>query len=176
MKKLICRAQWVACLIITFNIFSCKKSDSAPTKSAKYQIVTGDWAQSDIVLGVPVSVKVSGVKYSFPLGTSVITNPYMKAFGVAAQFSPTSSNVYHFTDAGAYSIDGVTSLILPIAGSSGKWSLDVYDAVLKLAPAAADTTDPHWISGLAQDSMALSMTVNITGLGTAPLTLILKRS
>ena len=175
MKKLICHAQWVACFVISFSVFSCKKDNKAATKSEKYQIVTGDWSQSDILLGVPVSVKVGGVKYSFASGTSMLTNQYMQAFGVSAQLAPTIGNVYHFTDAGAYTIDGNTTLILPVAGNSGKWSLGTYDAVLNMAP-SSDTTDPHWIAGIAKDSLALSITVKLAGLGTAPLTLILKRS
>ena len=175
MKRSIFNAPWMAILVLfVFAYTSCKKND-VPARSEKYKMVTGTWKQSDIVLGVPVSVKVGGTKYSFPSGTSVITNPYMVAFGVGPLFAPTKGNIYNFTDSGSYRIDGITSLILPVAGNNGSWKLDVYDAVLKLtSPAKGD--DPHWIAGIASDSLALSMTVNIPGLGTAPLTLILKRS
>ncbi|MBN8851216.1 MAG: hypothetical protein J0H07_05105 [Sphingobacteriales bacterium] len=175
MKRSLFNVPSMAALVLFVLAFiSCKKND-LPAKSEKYKMVTGTWKQSDIVLGVPVSVKVGGTKYSFPSGTSVITDPYLKAFGVAALFAPTKGNIYNFTDSGSYRIDGVTNLILPVAGSNGSWTLDVYDAVLKLtSPAKVD--DPHWIAGIASDSLALSMIVNIPGLGTAPLTLILKRS
>ena len=174
MKKYICYAPWMAILGFCLLSISCKKND-APAKSEKYKLVAGTWKQTDIVLGVPVSVKVGGTKYSFDPGTSVITNPYMQAFGVAKQFTPTQQNIYHFSDSGVYRIEGPTDLILPVAGNNGSWTLDVYDAVLKMTP-GSNVSDPHWIAGFASDSLALSMTVNIKGLGTAPLTLILKRS
>lgn len=176
MKKLTVYAAWAGILVISFVYTSCsKKNNQGPSESEKHQIVKGSWVQTDIVLGVPVSVKVNNVKYNFATGTSMLNDPYMKAFGVAAQFTPTKGNIYHFTDSGTYRIEGTTSLILPVAGNTGNWSLDVYDAVLKLTN-SAKADDPHWIAGIAKDSLALSMTVNITGLGAAPLTLILKRS
>ncbi|HVW60802.1 MAG TPA: hypothetical protein VHC48_12220 [Puia sp.] len=174
MKKYIYHTPWMAILGLCILSISCKKND-APAKSEKYKIVAGTWKQTDIVLGVPVSVKVGGTKYTFDPGTSMITNPYMQAFGVAAQFAPTQQNIYHFSDSGAYRIEGPTGLILPVAGNSGSWTLDVYDAVLKLT-SSAKVDDPHWIAGIASDSLSLSLTVDIPGLGTAPLTLILKRS
>lgn len=155
-------------------LFSCKKNNGQSGQSEKAQIVTGVWKQTDIVLGVPVSVNVGGTDYDFPSGTSMITDPYLTAFGVTSFFVPTQNNVYTFTDSGTYRINGATDVILPVAGNSGKWSLAVYDAVLKLTN-AADSADPHWIDGITSDSLALSLTVNIPGLGTAPLTLLLQK-
>ena len=57
-----------------------------------------------------------------------------------------------------------------MAGNNGSWTLDVYDAVLKMT-SGSNVNDPHWIAGFASDSLALSMTVNTKGLGTAPLTI-----
>jgi hypothetical protein len=65
-------------------------------------------------------------------------------------------------------------VILPVAGNSGTWTLDVYDAVLKLI-SAGNTNDPHWINDITSDSLSLSMTVEIPGLGTAPLNLLLRK-
>jgi len=155
-------------------LLSCSKNKGAAAKSEKYQIVTGSWKQTDIVLGVPVSVKVGGTKYNFTAGTSVLTDPYLHAFGVSAQFANTVNNIYHFTDSGSYRIDGNTSLILPVAGTHGAWTLDVYDAVLKLTD-SVKIDDPHWINGITADSLSLAMTVNIPGLGAAPLNLLLKK-
>ncbi|MBN9380656.1 MAG: hypothetical protein J0H74_07830 [Chitinophagaceae bacterium] len=175
MKNRFFSAPWIVILGLCLIYVSCSKNHDQPAKSEKYKIVTGTWHQSDIVLSVTVTKKINGTKYTFPAGTSMITNPYMAAFGVAPLFAPTKQNIYNFTDSGGYRIDGVTNLILPVAGNKGNWSLDVYDAVLKLTtPDKVD--DPHWIAGVASDSLALSLTVDIPGLGTAPLTLILKRS
>ena len=175
MKKNFCTALSLGFLAAaTIFMVSCSKDKAVAAKSEKYQIVTGTWKQSDIVLGVGVSVKVGGTKYDFPAGTSVISDPYFKALGVAALFTDTKTNIYNFTDSGSYRIDGSTSLILPVAGKTGTWVLDVYDAVLKLTT-AANVNDPHWISGIKSDSLSLSLTVKLPGLGTAPLNLLLKK-
>jgi hypothetical protein len=154
---------------------SCKKdNDKKNQKSEKYQIVAGTWKQVDIVLGVEVSVKVDGQKYTFPAGTSMISDPYMAAFGVADFFIPTQDNVYEFASSGTYNINGETELILPMAGNSGTWALDVYDAVLKFT-SADKKDDPHWINAISSSQLNLSITVDIPGLGTAPLNLILEK-
>jgi|SRR6186713_1534593 len=153
---------------------SCSKDKGTAVKSEKYKIVAGAWKQTDIVLGVAVSKKIGGTKYDFPAGTSVITDPYLKALGVSALFTDTKANIYHFTDSGSYRIEGSTSLILPVAGNTGAWALDVYDAVLKLTT-EAKVNDPHWISGIRSDSLSLSLTVKLPALGTAPLNLLLKK-
>ncbi|MHA4807058.1 hypothetical protein ACX0G9_03080 [Flavitalea flava] len=172
MKKSLFAASMLGMLAFSLIIFSCKKSNNQPVDSGKTKIVTGSWTQSDIVLGVDVSVKVGGTKYSFPAGTSVITNPYLQAFGVSQFFEPTTANIYSFTGDGAYKIDGKTDVILPVAGNAGVWALDVYDAVLKLT-SPDKKNDPHWINAISSDSLSLSMIVDIPGLGTAPLNLLL---
>ncbi|MFI5195114.1 MAG: hypothetical protein ACHQD7_13700 [Chitinophagales bacterium] len=174
MKKIFSVLPWVAFLTLPLFFISCKKDKASTAKSEKYQIVEGVWKQIDIVLGVPVSIPAGGNTYDFPAGTSVITDPYLNAFGVSALFSPTQDNVYTFSDNGTYTIQGVTDLILPVAGNTGTWNLDVYDAVLKLV-SANSTNDPHWINGISSDSLSLSMIVEIPGLGTAPLNLILRK-
>ncbi len=174
MKRNLCIASWLGTMAFCLFFLSCKKNNNQAAVSVKTQIVTGTWKQTDIVLGVPVSVNVGGTDYNFPSGTSMITDPYLTAFGVTSFFTPTQNNIYHFTDSGTYRIDGITDVILPVAGNAGTWSLDVYDAVLKLTN-AADSADPHWIDGITSDSLALSLTVAIPGLGTAPLTLLLQK-
>lgn len=160
--------------IILFNT-ACQKNNASPSiQSQKTQLVSGNWQETDIQLDVAASVKVGSTKYSFPVGTSMITNPTLKTLGVTALFAPTINNVYHFSDSGAYSIDGVTKLILPVAGNMGKWSLDEYGSILKLDP--SDTVnDPHWITAYSDTTLSLLMTVTIPGLGAAPLTLQLKK-
>jgi hypothetical protein len=174
MKRHIYRLLWLGAAAFCLFLFSCKKNDNQSGPSEKARIIAGTWKQTDIVLGVPVSVKVGGTNYSFPSGTSMITNPYLTAFGVTSFFMPTVNNTYTFSDSGTYRISGPTSLILPVAGNSGKWTLAVYDAVVKLTN-AADSADPHWISSLTSDSLALGLSVAIPGLGTAPLNLLLKK-
>ncbi|MBS1667483.1 MAG: hypothetical protein JST58_08910 [Bacteroidetes bacterium] len=174
MKKVFIPVFWGATILIAILSNACKKSSATNAKSEKYQIVTGTWKQTDIVLGVPVSVKVGNTRYDFPAGTSMITNPYLKAFGVTAYFQPTTSNSYQFSDSGTYQFQGTTDLILPVAGNAGKWTLEVYDAVLKLTAPSAEA-DPHWINAITTDSLSLSMTVKIPGLGAAPLNLLLQK-
>ena len=174
MKRHIYRLLGLGAAAFCLFIFSCKKDNSQSGPSEKAHIVAGTWKQTDIVLGVPVSIKVGGTNYNFPSGTSMITNPYLTAFGVTGFFTPTVNNIYTFSDSGTYRISGPTDLILPVAGNSGKWTLTVYDAVIKLTN-AADSADPHWINGLTSDSLALSLSVAIPGLGTAPLNLLLQK-
>ncbi|HEY4207657.1 MAG TPA: hypothetical protein VGM31_12620 [Puia sp.] len=174
MKRHIYRLLWLGAAAFCLFFFSCKKNNSQSGPSEKARIVAGTWKQTDIVLGVPVSIKAGGTNYNFPSGTSMITNPYLTAFGVTPFFTPTVNNTYTFSDSGTYRISGPTDLILPVAGNSGKWTLSVYDAVIKLTN-AADSADPHWINSLTSDSLALSISVAIPGLGTAPLNLLLKK-
>jgi hypothetical protein len=174
MKRMLFTAAAPLAATLLFSTYACKKNNASPVQSQKYQIVSGNWQETDIQLDVAATVKIGSTKYSFPVGTSMITNPTLKALGVTTLFTPTINNTYHFSDSGAYSIAGVTKVILPVAGSTGKWSLDEYDAVLKLNP--SDTVnDPHWISSISDTSMSLLMTVTIPGLGAAPLTLQLKK-
>ncbi len=174
MRRILSLLFWTAALGSAFFINGCNKSSSTPAKSPKYQIVNGTWKQTDIVLAVGVSVNVGGNNYDFPSGTSMINDPYLQAFGVAGLFAPTATNVYQFSANGDYVITGTTDLILPVAGNSGTWELDVYDAVLKLT-SASKVNDPHWINAITSDSLSLSMTVDIPGLGTAPLNLLLQK-
>lgn len=174
MKRVIFQAGGLIAAALLFCTYACKKSNNSPEKSAKYKIVTGDWQQSDILLAVSVSVKVGNTKYSFPAGTSMITDKNLTALGVTANFTPTSKNIYHFTDSGSYRVDGVTKVILPVAGSQGRWSLTVYDAVLSLSPVDS-VKDAHWINSISDTSLSLAMTVNIPGLGAAPLSLQLSK-
>jgi len=174
MRRILSLLFWMAALGSALFFNGCKKSSSAPAKSSKYQIVTGTWKQTDIVLAVGVSVNVGGNDYDFPAGTSMINDPYLQAFGVASFFAPTATNIYQFGANGDFTITGPTDLILPVAGNSGTWTLDVYDAVLKLI-STSKANDPHWINAITSDSLSLSMTVDIPGLGTAPLNLLLQK-
>ena len=174
MKRVLFQAGGFVLAGLSFCTYACKKNNAPSAKSAKYQIVAGDWKQTDITLGVAATVKVGSNKVTFPIGTSMITDPTLKSLGVTASFTPTVNNTYHFSDSGTYTITGVTKLILPVAGMQGAWSLDEYDAVLKLNP--SDTVnDPHWINSITDTSLSLSMTVTIPGLGAAPLALQLKK-
>ena len=174
MKRILHPAGALLGAALLFSIYACKKNSASPAKSAKYQIVTGTWQQTDITLAVAASVKLGATKYTFPIGTSMITDPTLKKLGVTASFTPTVNNTYFFSDSGTYTLNGVTKLILPVAGMQGNWSLDEYDAILKLNP--SDTiNDPHWINSITDTSLSLMMTVTIPGLGAAPLNLQLKK-
>ncbi|SEW51703.1 hypothetical protein [Chitinophaga arvensicola] len=148
----------------------CKKDSAAtPEKSPKYDLVKGTWKQQDIVLAVAVKLN----KQNIPAGTSIITlAPLLGAAG--AGFTCTAKNTYTFNEAGGFTIEGCTDLILPVTGKSGNWDLDVHDAVLKLSSAKGDN-DPHWIENINATNLDLSLTVNIPGVATVPLILKLKK-
>src|ERR1700744_5424213 len=95
----------LAAIALLLTTSACTKKNTTPAKSGKYQVVTGSWQQTDIELAVAVSVKVGSTKYSFPVGTSMISDPTLKALGVTASFTPTKNNIYHISDSGTYSID-----------------------------------------------------------------------
>ncbi len=174
MKSFLSLPRWFALLALPFIFIACKKDNKSSGESEKYQIVSGTWAQTDIVLGVPVSIPAGNITYDLPAGTSVFTDPVLMAIGLSSLFEPTLQNKYTFDKAGTYSIQGSTDLILPVAGSGGTWTLDVYDAVVKLV---SDTkkNDPHWINAISSDSLSLSMIVDIQGFGQVPLNLLLQK-
>ena len=92
MKRIFSFPPWLAFLALPLFFISCKKDKASAGKSEKYQIVAGSWKQTDIVLGVDVSVKVGGNQYDFPAGTSMITDPYLNAFGVSSFFLAAASS------------------------------------------------------------------------------------
>lgn len=161
-----------ACSILA----SCKKDHSLQKQSTeKYSWITGDWKQKDLVISV--TVKLGG--QTIPAGTSMIAlAPLLgQALGnpaIADALLCTQNNTYSFKADSSYTINGCTDLILPTAGNSGTWKLTIYDAVLQLTSAKGDA-DPHWINGISDSTLQLALTVNIPGVGDAPLGLILEK-
>lgn len=161
-----------ACLTLA----SCKK-DHPPKKqnNEKYSWITGNWKQKDLVISV--TVKLGGQK--IPAGTSMIALAPMlgQALGnpdIAKAILCTKDNTYSFNADSTFSINGCTDFILPKAGNNGTWKLTVYNAVLQLTSAKGEA-DPHWINGINENMLHLALTVNIPGVGDAPLGLILEK-
>lgn len=163
-------------LLSGFLLFfpSCKKDKNIPkVNTEKYQWITGTWKQKDLQLGV--TAKLGGQK--IPAGTSMIALAPLigQALGnpeIAQAILCTKNNVYTFNADSTFSIQGCTMLILPNAGNSGKWNLTVFQAVLQLTSTSGNP-DPHWINSITDSSLNLSLTVNIPGVGDAPLNLLL---
>jgi hypothetical protein len=174
MKRFSSISKWVVFIALPIFFFSCHKDNSSSGPSEKYQIVAGTWDQTDIVLAVPVSIPAGDMTYDLPAGTSVFTDPVLQAIGLSSLFEPTLENKYTFNTTGDYAIDGSTDFILPVAGNAGTWSLDVYDAVVKLV-SPTNVNDPHWINTITSDSLSLSLNVNIDGFGEVPFNLLLKK-
>ncbi|MET3879012.1 hypothetical protein [Chitinophaga sp. OAE865] len=149
---------------------ACKKDKPAtPEKSPKYDLVKGTWKQQDIVLAVDVKLN----KQNIPKGTSILALAPLLGPG-GALFTCTAGNTYRFNEDGSFAIEGCTTLILPVAGNSGTWDLDVHDSVLKLV-SAKNENDPHWIENISSSNLDLSLTVTIPGVATVPLILKLKK-
>lgn len=149
---------------------ACKKDKPAtPLKSPKYDLVKGTWKQQDIVLAVDVKLN----KKNIPKGSSILALAPLLGPG-GAQLTCTADNTYRFNEDGSFSIEGCTTLILPVAGNSGTWNLDVHDSVLKLVSAKSEN-DPHWIENISSTNLDLSLTVTIPGVATVPLILKLKK-
>ena len=165
---------WVVFIALPLFFFSCHKDNASSAPSEKYQIVSGTWIQTDIVLGVPVSIPAGNMTYDLPAGTSVFTDPILNAIGLTSLFEPTIGNTYAFNTTGNYTIVGATDFILPVAGNTGTWSLDVYDAVVKLV-SPTNVNDPHWINTMTSDSLSLSLNVTIDGFGEVPFNLLLRK-
>ena len=174
MKRFSSITIWVVFIALPLFFFSCHKDDSSSGPSEKYQFVEGTWVQTDIVLGVPVSIPAGDMTYDLPAGTSVFTDPILNAIGLTSLFEPTIGNTYSFNSTGNYAIVGATDFILPVAGNAGTWSLDVYDAVVKMVPPSS-VNDPHWINTITSDSLSLSLNVTIDGFGTVPFNLLLRK-
>lgn len=161
-------------VFLLFN--SCKKEEAVTEPNAfKKEWVTGKWKQKDLVISV--EVKLGGTK--IPAGSSMITlAPLLgQALGnpaVAQAILCTKNNQYTFNADGRFEIDGCVDLIMPKAGNSGSWSLQIYNAVLELV-SSSNVKDPHWINSIAKDNMELALIVNIPGVGDAPLGLKLEK-
>lgn len=164
----------VFALLLFFN--SCKK-DNEPAKEPPYRKgwVTGKWKQKDLVISV--TAKLGSTK--IPAGTSMITlAPLLgQALGnpaLVTMITCTKNNQYEFNSQGAFTVTGCTDFILPKAGGSGSWDLQVYDAVLELISQKGDK-DPHWINSITSTTMELALTINIPGVGNVPMGLQLEK-
>lgn len=163
-------------LLLAFTLPSCKKDQEIKKPdSQKYTWITGTWKQKDLQLGV--TAELGG--QTIPEGTSMIALAPLigQALGspeIAQAILCTKDNSYTFNADSTFSINGCTTLILPNAGNSGKWKLTVYEAVLQLT-SQDGKNDPHWINDITENTLNLSLTVHIPGVGDAPLNLLLEK-
>lgn len=163
----------VACCCFAFT--SCEKEETKPDYTAtKKEWISGNWKQKDLLLGV--TANVSG--FTLTEGSSMLTDPMVNAVLTAAfggnPFLATANNSYTFSADGSYTTSGDFSLVQPSIGSSGKWDLEVYDAVLALFPAGGERV-PNWINDIRPTELNLGITVSVPGLGDIPMNLLLQK-
>jgi len=166
-------------LILGFTAFTSCKKDDAPKEdvtAVKKGWLAGTWKQQDVTLGVDVTLRLPAPygRVTIKAGSSMLDDPIINLLGVADYFKPTRDNTYSFGDDGKYTITGETDLILPVTGKSGTWQFEVYNAVIAFFP-SAEVRDPHWVNSLNSTKLNLALTVNIPGLGDAPLNLLMEK-
>ncbi|MBZ5858897.1 hypothetical protein [Flavihumibacter profundi] len=153
-------------IIPAFLIASCKKEETKTEDLAttKKGWVTGTWKQKDLVLAYPIPNPFGGP--DFPVGYSLYNlAPYLPITGPGITCS--ADNIYAFDSTGNFTITGCTELILPDAGNSGKWNLQVYGSALHLV--STDNKDtPLWINNINSTDMklgSLSFTIHFAEFG-----------
>lgn len=174
---------WVTMLFLCplFFFGSCTKEEYPESDYAaiKKGWLIGNWKQHDITLGVSTSVNLpDGTKLPLIAGSSMISDPSINALLSALlggnPFLATVNNSFTFGADGTYSIDGATDLIMPQAGKTGKWELEVYGAVIALYP-SADVRAPYWVNAMDEQEMNVGLIVKFPGLGDVPLNLLLEK-
>lgn len=144
-------------ILLCLFIFSCKKDKAKTndTSQTKRSWITGTWAQKDLVLGYPIDFGGQ----ELPVGFSVYNlTSYLPVSGPLLDC--TKNNSYTFNNDSSYSINGCTDLMLPNAGTAGKWRLEIYDAVLRLT-SSGDKTAPYWTNSLTDKEWSIGLTVHI---------------
>lgn len=132
-----------------------KKEDLATVKKGW---LTGTWKQKDLVLAYPIPF----AGQELPVGFSLYNiADYLPVTG--PMITCTAANTFTFDKAGTFTITGCTDLILPNAGSSGTWNLQVYGSALHLV--STDNKDtPLWIDQISSTYLkmgSLSFTIHV---------------
>ena len=141
-------------------ITSCKKEEAKKEDLAtiKKGWVTGTWKQTDIVLAYPIPFAGQRLPVGFSLHNIV---GYLPVTG--PQITATKDNLFTFDPKGTFSITGSTDFIMPNAGNTGTWNLQVYGSALHLISSDGKDT-PLWIEDISTTTMklgSLSNTVNV---------------
>ena len=158
MKSTILTKPFLLFYLLAFLTCSCKKdspkvNDSSATKYT--WITTGVWKQKDLVLAYPIDFAGS----SLPVGFSIYNiTGYLPVSGPLIDC--TKDNTYTFKTDSTYTISGCTELMLPNAGNTGKWRLEIYDAVLRLTSADSKTA-PYWTNSLTATSWSIGLTIYV---------------
>jgi len=178
MKKTLFRlSMGIPILLLLIFCSSCNKEDDIKriqlSKPVDRQTaIVGTWKQTDLQLGVTADLGGTTV----PAGYSVYK--LAPALGPAGQaILATQDNTYTFNADGSFSFEGMmlNELLFPVTGTSGKWELIVHNrAVLKLT-SKDDEEDPHWINDMTSKTFSLQAWVEIPGVGTAPLDIIMEK-
>jgi hypothetical protein len=159
-------------ILLCLFIFSCKKDSvkSDNISQTKRTWVSGTWKQKDLVLGYPIDFGGQ----QLPVGFSVYNiTSYLPLSG--PMLDCTKDNTYTFNSDSSYTITGCTDLMLPNAGTAGKWRLEVYDAVLRLTSSESKTA-PYWTNSLTEKEWNIGLTVHIVEVDAdLPVNLILEK-
>ncbi|MGC4035985.1 MAG: hypothetical protein QM764_08480 [Chitinophagaceae bacterium] len=147
------------CLLIISILFiaSCKKDDNKTEDLAtiKKNWITGTWKQTDITLAYEIPSPLGG---TLPVGTSLhVLSDYLPLTGPMVE--ATSDNVFTFDNTGKYSVTGSTEFMLPNAGNSGTWNMQVSGSALHLvSPDGKDT--PLWIDKITETTLKIGSLSN----------------
>lgn len=147
-------------LYAAIGFSACKKEDTRKEDLAtvKKGWLTGTWKQKDLVLAYPIPF----AGQELPVGFSLYNiADYLPVTG--PMITCTADNVFTFDKTGSFTITGCTDLILPNAGSSGTWNLQVYGSALHLV--STDNKDtPLWIDKITSSYLkmgSLSFTIHV---------------
>jgi len=154
------RTFFLLLLIFPLLITSCKKDDAQKANgdlsATKKEWVTGTWKQTDIQLAYPIPNPLGGD--DLPVGTSLhLLAGYLPLTG--PMIEATSDNVFNFDAKGTYTITGATDWMLPNAGNSGTWNLQVYGSALHLISGDAKDT-PLWLDTIDASNLKIGSLSN----------------
>ena len=139
-------------------ITSCRKEEPKKEDLAaiKEGWLTGTWKQTDITLAYPIPNPFGGD--DLPVGTSLhILASFLPLTG--PQITATQGNIFTFDSKGTFSITGSTDFMMPNAGNTGTWNLQVYGSALHLISTDGKDT-PLWIEDINATNMKLGSLSN----------------
>lgn len=138
---------------------SCTKDNAQEAKgdlsATKKEWVTGTWKQTDITLAYAIPNPLGGD--DLPVGTSLhLLAGYLPVTG--PMIEATNDNVFTFGADGTYTVTGTTDFMLPNAGNSGNWNLQVSGSALHLVSGDKDT--PLWLDKISSSNMQIGSLSN----------------
>jgi hypothetical protein len=159
-------------IFIILIAVSCSKDEKKSTdvSAIKRGWVTGTWKQKDLVLAYPIPFGGQDL----PVGFSVYNiSGYLPVSGPMIDCS--IGNTYTFNADSSFTINGCTELMLPDIGASGKWRLEVYDAVLRLT--ADSKSAPYWTNSITEKEWSIGMSIYLAEADASiPVNLLLEKN